>query len=119
MSIIFMILPVIVISLVFVFAGLLLWKKTPKKINGLYGYRTNRSMKNALTWKEGNEYAGKLMFITGVASLFFGSAIIFMLPNPAVIIAVLLLTAVSSIFVIIRTEQHLKKIFEKEKAVIQ
>jgi uncharacterized membrane protein len=113
-----MILPVIVISLVFVFAGLLLWKKTPKKINGLYGYRTNRSMKNAITWKEGNEYAGKLMFITGIASLFFGSAIIFMLPNPVVIIAVLLLTAVSSIFVIVRTEQHLKK-FEKEKTVIQ
>ncbi|MBO4911595.1 MAG: SdpI family protein [Butyrivibrio sp.] len=40
--------------------GWLLWKHYPKEINGMLGYRTKRSMKNAETWKFGNEYCGRL-----------------------------------------------------------
>lgn len=35
-------------------------KSAPKEINGLYGYRTTRSMKNKDTWQFAHAYCGKL-----------------------------------------------------------
>ncbi len=39
----------LIIPAVLALAGLLSWKRCPKKINGLVGYRTARSMKNEET----------------------------------------------------------------------
>lgn len=47
--------------------GLLMWKRTPSKINAWVGYRTERSTKNAETWRFANEYAGRRIFKTGLA----------------------------------------------------
>ncbi len=46
-------------------AGRLMWKHFPQNINSMIGYRTKRSMKNAETWKFGNEYCGRLWFRIG------------------------------------------------------
>ena len=43
----------------------MMWKHCPKKINGLLGYRTTRSMKNLETWKFAHEYCGKLWWKIG------------------------------------------------------
>ena len=49
--------------------GRMMWKHYPKEINGVLGYRTNRSMKNANTWKFAHEYCGKLWWKIGAASV--------------------------------------------------
>lgn len=41
-------------------------KFPPKKINFLYGYRTNSSMKNQERWDFAQKYAAKEMMITGL-----------------------------------------------------
>ena len=50
-----LILPVLMIVLGKVFV-----KKPPKQINGFYGYRTRRSMKNQAAWDFSHLYCGKL-----------------------------------------------------------
>lgn len=44
-------------------------KKAPKEINGIYGYRTSMSMKNADTWVFAHHYIGKLWLILGCVIL--------------------------------------------------
>ena len=43
--------------------------KPPKKINGFYGYRTTRSMKNQQTWDYAHQVCGKLWFRAGAVML--------------------------------------------------
>ena len=49
------------LGLVFIATGYLLWKKPPKKINNIYGYRTGRSMKNQRNWDHAQALSGPLM----------------------------------------------------------
>ena len=58
----------ILIPLIMVIAGVLMWKRCPKKINGFLGYRTARSMKNMDTWRFAHEYCGRLWFKIGCVS---------------------------------------------------
>ena len=50
----------LLIPLVMVIFGAIFIKTAPKKINFLFGYRTERSMKNEDTWKFAHTYLGKL-----------------------------------------------------------
>ena len=63
---------VCVMSATMIGFGLYFYVAGPKKINYVFGYRTPMSMKNLDTWKFGNIYAGRCMWITGVV-LFVGS----------------------------------------------
>ena len=54
---------------IMIILGFLMWKHHPKKISYIFGYRTARSMRNLETWNYANEYAGKLWFILGLATL--------------------------------------------------
>lgn len=44
-------------------------KNPPKTINGVYGYRTARSMKNEDTWSFAQQYCGRLWCRIGVVLL--------------------------------------------------
>jgi len=55
----------LLIPIAMIFCGQMMWKHCPKKINGLIGYRTSRSMKNMDTWKFAHEYIGKLWWKIG------------------------------------------------------
>lgn len=44
-------------------------KKPPKKINGAYGYRTTRSMKNQQTWDFAHQVCGRLWLRAGAVML--------------------------------------------------
>ena len=62
--------------LLWMLINLIFYLKPPKKINGLYGYRTLRSMKNPDNWYYANKLAPKYMFINtqvtfGIALLYF------------------------------------------------
>jgi len=56
---IFMLIVVLLIPLTMLFFGWLLFRRTPKEINYVYGYRTKRSMMNEETWRFANQYFGK------------------------------------------------------------
>lgn len=52
--------------------GLVFYFYPPKKINGLYGYRTPRSMKNLENWHFANKLSARLMLrYTAVGLLLF------------------------------------------------
>lgn len=55
----------LLIPVLMMLAGRMMWKHCPKKINGLLGYRTTRSMKNMDTWKFAHEYCGRLWWKIG------------------------------------------------------
>ena len=65
---IFMLIMVLLIPLTMIFFGWLLFRKTPKKINYVYGYRTKRSMMNEETWRFANQYFGKVWYLCGLIS---------------------------------------------------
>ncbi|MCR4955629.1 MAG: SdpI family protein [Lachnospiraceae bacterium] len=55
-----------IIPMLMIVLGRWMWKHYPKKINGLMGYRTKRSMKNEETWRFGNQYCGQLWYKLGL-----------------------------------------------------
>ena len=65
---IFMFIMVLLIPFTMIFFGWLLFRKTPKKINYVYGYRTKRSMMNEETWRFANQYCGKAWYLCGLIS---------------------------------------------------
>ena len=103
----------IIFGLSFNFAG-------PKRINFVMGYRTPMSMKNLETWKFGNVYAGRLMWISGIILLVGSLAALFAIMNSstAVIrnvgIAIIIAHAVMIFGTIILSEIALRKNFDSE-----
>ena len=65
---IFILIMVLLIPLTMLFFGWLLFRKTPKEINYVYGYRTKRSMMNEETWRFANQYFGKAWYLCGLIS---------------------------------------------------
>lgn len=65
---IFMLIVVLLIPLTMLFFGWLLFKRTPKEINYVFGYRTKRSMRDEETWKFANQYFGKVWYLCGLLS---------------------------------------------------
>ena len=59
-------------GLIFLFAGIILLKFPPKKINGFYGYRTARSMKDQERWDFAQMYSSKEMIRLGFLLALFG-----------------------------------------------
>ena len=60
---IFMFIMVLLIPLTMIFFGWLLFRKTPKEINYVYGYRTKGSMMNEETWRFANQYFEKAWYL--------------------------------------------------------
>lgn len=55
----------LLIPAVLISGGRRMWKHRPQKINLVYGYRTERSMKNMDTWTFAHQYCGKLWWQMG------------------------------------------------------
>lgn len=55
----------------FLTAGFIQFKFPPKKINPIYGYRTNLSKKSQRNWDFAQRYSAKLMMISGLIQLLF------------------------------------------------
>ena len=93
-------------------------KGGPKEINGTFGYRTKRSMKNQETWKFAHQYSGKIWFRSGlamlpislVAMIFFYGKSVAVIGGAASII--LILQCIVIILVIPATEAALKRNFD-------
>lgn len=100
--------------------GVMMIKKAPKDINFLFGYRTNRSMKNQDTWDFAHKHCGRIWCITGIITLVvtafihipFYSSDESVIEKVAVLVTVLQLVVL--IASIIPTELALKKTFNDD-----
>lgn len=62
---IFMLICNLLIPVIMIFFGRIMQMNPPKKINGVYGYRTTMSMKNTDTWNFAQKCCGRLWWKTG------------------------------------------------------
>src|SRR5690606_40964233 len=58
------------VGIVFILVGLIMYAFPPKKINGLYGYRTQTSMQSQQKWDFAQTYSSKIMMLTGLIFTF-------------------------------------------------
>ena len=91
--------------------GWLLKKFPPKKINHLYGYRTQRSMKNQATWEAANTYSSLVFFKVSLYSFFIPVALYFLYPQQNVLFTIITNTLLL-LYVLYATEKHLKARFD-------
>lgn len=110
----------LIIPVLLLIAGRMMWKHCPKKINGIYGYRTGRSMKNMDTWKFAHDYCGRLWYKIGWIMLipsalvqipFFRSDEDVVGTVGAVLCTIQVIVLIASIF---PTEAALKKAFYED-----
>ena len=110
----FLIIPVVTGPIIAIF-GFILLKFPPKKINGLYGYRTANSMKSQTRWNFAQTYAGKEMMKLGVFLTLTSIFGLFINATDYVQIFIglgLMITAV--IVLLIRVERKIKNKFPAE-----
>ena len=103
------VLPLFLVGLAFSIAAFIIMKFPPKKINGIYGYRTSRSMKSQENWDIAQRYSSQLMLKQGLGMLAIGGLLI-ALPIPDEVSAVIsiALLIVSVIVLFVQTEKKLK-----------
>lgn len=112
----FLVLLGFILPIILIIIGLTFSKHAPKKINSFSGYRTERSMKNIETWKEANKYSAKLLLKYAIYLLsLITISLIFTFKSCALMAMVDILSILLGIglvfAVIIKTENHLKKVF--------
>ena len=103
------VLPLFLVGLAFSIAAFITMKFPPKKINGIYGYRTSRSMKSQENWDIAQRFSSRLMLKQGLVMLAI-AGLLNVLPLPeevAAIISVALLI-LSVIVLFVQTEKKLK-----------
>lgn len=107
------------IPLIMIIGGYFMYKKTPKEINGVIGYRTKMSKMNKDTWMFAHNYCGRLWLKLGIA-LVIPTVIVqipFVHSNDNVIGNMTLIVEMIQLVVllcsIIPVEQALKKAFDE------
>ncbi|GAB2974641.1 hypothetical protein GCM10027049_06180 [Mucilaginibacter puniceus] len=112
------------IGVIILLAGWIMVKYPPKKINYLYGYRTELSMKNQQTWDEANRFSARLMVKIGgvlialglIISLIFSVGILRSDIENILRTALLFISSiVSAVILIVGTQRHLEKTFPENK----
>ncbi len=103
----------IIVGLIYLAAAGIMYKWPAKKINGLYGYRTESSMKSQERWDFAQHYATRQMARGGLA-VFIAGIIMANLP-----ISILAVTIVGSILILLQcffmirfTERALREKFD-------
>lgn len=96
-------------------AGYMMYRYTPKSINGLVGYRTSRSMINQDTWNFANKYCASLWIKIGIITTVVSSLIYILFDvNEIVSIVIVLIQTFLLLLSIIPVEKALKKIFDDD-----
>ena len=102
-----------------IITGYFMYKKPPKEINGVIGYRTTMSRKNMDTWKFAHDYCGRLWLKLGIILLV--PSIIVQIPfvnsdENTVGILTLIIEGVQLVFLlgsILPVEKALKRTFDE------
>jgi len=102
-------------GIIYVISGLFLYKFPPKKINGLYGYRTSNSMKSQERWDFAQIYSAREMTKWGLLLTLIGFIGINIELHLGIGVAIGIgLTILFAIIIILRTEKELKTRFKNE-----
>jgi uncharacterized membrane protein len=90
-------------------------KKPPKDINGVYGYRTARSMKSKESWDYAHKYFGRVWYISGIFMAIFSfiAMLIFINNYESASILILITQCIIICLSILPTELSLKKHFDR------
>ena len=103
------VLPLFLVGLAFSIAAFITMKFPPKKINGIYGYRTSRSMKSQENWDIAQRYSSRLMLKQGLSMLAIGGLLIVLaIPDELSAVISIALLIVSVIVLFVQTEKKLK-----------
>lgn len=117
---IFMMIVTLLMPLSMVIIGAYFRKRSPKRINYFYGYRTTMSMKNKDTWEFAHHYFGNLWVKWGLITLiitFIAMLVVLGKDDSTVGILVVILIIIQSvpmIGAIIATERALREHFDKD-----
>ena len=102
-------------GLIFMLVGFLILKFPPKKINSLYGYRTNSSMKNQERWNFAQNHSSiEMIKLGGFLALSAVIGIIYTTEGKTGMFLGLGLMILMVVFLIIRVEKAIKNKFENE-----
>ncbi|MCA0133234.1 SdpI family protein [Winogradskyella alexanderae] len=103
-------------GLIFCVVGVIMYKFPPKKINGIYGYRTINSMKSQERWDFAQIYSSKQMIKSGFLLSISGLMGLLFQPNEntstALGLGLMILTVV---LLFIKVEKKLKNKFKNSK----
>jgi len=101
----------LLVGIVFILAGLIMYVFPPKKINGLYGYRTASSMKSQQKWDFAQTYSAKIMMLTGlIFSLISPTKGLFKTNETTDVIFGMGVMIIGTILMIVVVEKALRKI---------
>ncbi|GGG93466.1 hypothetical protein GCM10011416_08250 [Polaribacter pacificus] len=95
------------------FFSLLFYFFPPTKINGLYGYRTNKSMQNEDIWNFANQFFNKTLLIYTAIALVAALLFVFV-TNVEITWQPMVLMLLSLAVSVIKTEQALSQNFDDE-----
>ena len=108
------------IPVLMILCGYLMYKHTPKDINGLVGYRTAMSMKNQETWDFAHNYCGRLWVNAGAVMTIISALVcvpyFFMSSGKATVIMCIaeVIQVVFLCWTIVPTERALKDNFDQD-----
>ena len=89
-------------------------KYPPKKINDLYGYRTQRSMRNQDCWDFANRHYIRLMWKISLITCVFQALGVILLNEEVALLTATIILVTTLIYSVYLTEKALKKTFDKE-----
>ena len=105
----------LMVPIITLITGYLMYRHTPKSINGLVGYRTSRSMINQDTWNFANKYCASLWIKLGIITTVISFLIYILFDvNEIVSIVIVLIQTFLLLLSIIPVEKALKKTFDDD-----
>lgn len=105
----------LMVPIITIITGYLMYRHTPKSINGLVGYRTSRSMINQDTWNFANKYCASLWIKLGIITTVISFLIYILFDvNEIVSIVIVLIQTFLLLLSIIPVEKALKKTFDDD-----
>jgi hypothetical protein len=76
---VFMFAMALLIPVVMIIIGVVFIKRPPKKINGIYGYRTKMSRKSQETWDFAHHYFARIFLWTGIFMMIPSAVVLFLI----------------------------------------
>lgn len=101
----------LLVGIIFILAGAIMYVFPPKKINGLYGYRTASSMQNQQKWDFAQTYSAKIMMLTGLIFTLISPSKGLFKTNESIDLAIgMFCMIVGSILMIVVVEKALRRV---------
>lgn len=92
--------PLLVYSICLFILGGLLFFFPPKKINGIYGYKTASSMSSQEKWDFAQKYTGKIMIIESLIMIIIS----FFIDIPEAIIFIFIIASIVPLLIIVENK---------------